>query len=640
MSAIFGILRFDDGEVSARDLERMSNVLVHRGPDGRKSVVDGAIGLGHCLMRVNQEDLFERQPLADRDADVTLVADCRIDNREELAGIFGIGVADLRTMPDSAFVLHAYKKWGEDCAAHLLGDFAYAIWDRRARKLVLGRDHMGQRSVHYYRGKDFFAFATEIKALWALEGVPRKISEAQIGKFLLLDVRSREGASYFEEIWGVQGGTTVTIDARCRQSVRRYWEAHAAPEHLHRDEAYYLETYRRISGEAVECRIRRLIAPPSLSLSGGFDSAAIAALCGPVLTAQGRKLIAVSAVPPTGDRGARAHQRHWVEMCDRHMPHLDVRYLERSGFDVLTNLEKQFMAADGLVHPLHYRTDQLLREASGAGAHLIMNGIGGDETINRRSYRMLALWLRNGEFGKFLSEFDPHRRMTGRTFLRTLRSEVIHPFLPTWVRQFMAAARRRFIPRWSTVPLTRQFASKLLRSGAADKDWIMAAWFEREKVRTSVLQTLSTWPSASRRWDANEAARYGMDLTAPFMDMRVVEFGMAIPRTLDERSGRERDLACRALGDLYPPEFHTRGRSRDSLEPDMTGMIEACRSALHAEIERLRLRPALAGLFDFDKMARQLAQSIASKKELERAAFALRAFLTAEYVAWFDGGNQ
>jgi asparagine synthase (glutamine-hydrolysing) len=63
MSAIFGILRFDGAEVNPRELERMSNTLAHRGPDGRKFVVDGPLGLGHCLMRVNNEDRFEAQPL-------------------------------------------------------------------------------------------------------------------------------------------------------------------------------------------------------------------------------------------------------------------------------------------------------------------------------------------------------------------------------------------------------------------------------------------------------------------------------------------------------------------------------------------------------------------------------------------------
>ncbi|MGB7075730.1 MAG: asparagine synthase-related protein [Xanthobacteraceae bacterium] len=640
MSAIFGILRFDGRDASRRDLERMSNTLAHRGPDGCNFVVDGAIALGHCLMRVNREDVFETQPIRDRTADLTLVADLRLDNREELATAFGIGPEELRTIPDSALVLGAYKMWRENCAEHLLGDFAFAIWDGGARELFVGRDHMGQRSVHYYQGKDFFAFATEIKALWALGDVPRKISEAQLGKFLLADSRSREGASYFEDIWGVQGGSTVTIPARGPLLIRRYWEVHANAEHVGRDETYYVETYRRVFKEAVECRIRRLIASPALSLSGGYDSAAIAGLCSPILTAQRRKLIAVSSVLADGYQGPLPCARHWVEICERHMPHLDVRYVQRGEADVLTHLQRNFMVADGLLHLGHYITDRLFREASSAGARLIMNGIGGDSTINRRSGGTLALWLRSGEFRKFLSEFGPHCRMTGQTVWQSLRREVVLPFLPSWVRKAFAAARRGFATRWSTVPVAPAFVSSLSRDGAIDKDWIMSAWQDREGVRTRVLQALYTWPSSNRRWDTNEAASYGMDLTMPLMDKRVVEFGLAIPPKLEVNKGRERDLACRALGDVYPPEFQGRGRRQDWLVPDLVGMLESCRPALRAEVKRMKVSPTLSRVFDFDKMEKQLSQRPANRMETAEATRALRAFVTAKYVAWLIGDNR
>ena len=85
MSAIFGILRYDGEAAASADLERMANTLRHRGPDGRDFVVDGGFGAGHCLLRVNHEDRFEAQPICDSAAGLTLVADCRIDNREALA---------------------------------------------------------------------------------------------------------------------------------------------------------------------------------------------------------------------------------------------------------------------------------------------------------------------------------------------------------------------------------------------------------------------------------------------------------------------------------------------------------------------------------------------------------------------------
>src|ERR1700694_2926036 len=102
-----------------------------------------------------------------------MVADLRLDNREELGSDCGIGAAELRDVPDSALLLRAFRKWGDSCAEHLLGDFAFAIWDGRARKLLLGRDHMGQRYVHYHRAAGCFIFATDIKGLWAFSEVPR-----------------------------------------------------------------------------------------------------------------------------------------------------------------------------------------------------------------------------------------------------------------------------------------------------------------------------------------------------------------------------------------------------------------------------------------------------------------------------------
>ena len=127
MSAILGILRFDGARASEHDLERMGNALALRGPDAHRFLVQGSVGLGHCLLRVNHEDMFERQPLRDVEADLTLVADCRIDNREELAADLHIPAPQLRDMPDSALVLRAYLEWGETCAEHLLGDFAFAL---------------------------------------------------------------------------------------------------------------------------------------------------------------------------------------------------------------------------------------------------------------------------------------------------------------------------------------------------------------------------------------------------------------------------------------------------------------------------------------------------------------------------------
>jgi len=639
MSAIFGIVRFNRGAVVARDLERMGNTLAHRGPDGVKFVVDGHVGIGHCLMRVNQEDLFETQPLRDHGAAVTLVADCRIDNRDELAAAFGLGAAELRDLPDSALVLRAYKMWGEDCAEHLLGDFAFALWDGRTEKLVLARDHMGQRSVHYHRGKDFFAFATEIKALWALPDVPRELNDAQIARFIVMDFHPQPGLTLFKDVLGLPGGATLTLNANGELSTRRYWEPHDGPAHRHRDENYYIETYRRIFTEAVECRVRRLIGPPALCLSAGYDSTAIAGLCGPILTAKGRKLITVSSVLPEDYTGPIPCPRRWVELCRRDMPHLDVRYFVRRSENLFTNIEKACMAADGFPLIGHYVIYALFGEASRAGARLIMDGLGGDDTINPRGGGILAHFLRTGQFRRFIAEFGPHLRMSGHSFWQTLRRDIIWPFVPVWARRAWLAACRGFAPAWAKSAIAPDFAAAQIQAGSIKVTDLPGQARRYLGPRARLRCSLADWPVRHRRNDANEAAACDLDLTRPLADKRVVEFGLAIPEQLYVKNGRNRYLACRALADIYPPEFQTRERRQDMLEPDLNGMLRAAQPRLQIEIERMSANAALRHYVDFDKLKRIFAVHELGEGRKPGTILAARTFQVVRYVAWFRGEN-
>src|SRR6185437_9548229 len=170
-----------------------------------------------------------------------------------------------------------------------VGDFVFVVWDAEARTLTVARDHMGQRHLFYHEGEGFFAFATEMKGLWALPG-----------------------------------GSVGVLDAGGRFAWRRYWEPHADPAHEGRDEAYYIRTYREVLAEAVACRLRRAVYPGGLFMGGGFDTSAICALAGPVVGPQGRKFIAAASVMPEENRNQTHTLRDWVEICRRDMPHLEV----------------------------------------------------------------------------------------------------------------------------------------------------------------------------------------------------------------------------------------------------------------------------------------------------------------------------
>src|SRR6185312_9717480 len=123
----------------------------------------------------------------------------------------GISSGALAGMADSALLLAACKKWGEDCADRLLGDFVFALWDARAGKLTLARDHMGQRHLFFHRGRDFIAFATEVNGLWALPDVPRALDDTQLARALMVDMSPRGGQSLFAGVAYIPGGTAMNV---------------------------------------------------------------------------------------------------------------------------------------------------------------------------------------------------------------------------------------------------------------------------------------------------------------------------------------------------------------------------------------------------------------------------------------------
>ena len=637
MSAIFGILRFDGARASERDLERMSNALAPRGPDACKFLVQGSLGLGHCLLRVNHEDMFERQPVRDVEADLTLVADCRIDNREQLAADLRIPALHLRDMPDSALVLRAYRQWGEACAERLLGDFAFALWDGRARKLVLGRDHMGQRTILYHRGKDFFAFASSFKGLRALPDVPQRLSMERVAAGLIGVARLNHvpGATAFDGIEGLPGATVMTVGAAGEVASRRYWEPRADPAHENRDEAYYVAAYRRVLGEAVNCRLRRLLHPPGLLLSGGYDSAAVAGLAGPALAASGRRMIAVASVMPEDYRGSIRHARRWVELCARDMPHLDVRFYTRETLDLVADLERGFVESGLPTGPYGIVNGAMIAIAARAGARLIMDGQGGDYTLNPRGNGYLASLVKSGRLGRLLSELRAHRRVTGQGWGATIVGEVIRPLLPGTVDVFrrMKSARR---PAWGDSAVNQDWAEQLFASGTLDARQARSA-DPRSRLLVTQRRIMDRAASASER-----AGAHGVQLSQPFHDKRVVELAAAIPQELYVKNGRNRYLACTALRDVYPPEFQTRWRKNDDEIPDFQRIVKAAEPQLLAEIERMQRSEELRRYIDFDKIRQLLAARSADdhnsgwEPETQRA---ISSFTRARYLDWVARRN-
>src|SRR5579863_4573367 len=165
MSAIAGIWDFRVGRDVAQDCARMMAAQSIYGRHGEDCWGGGAVALGRRLTRLLPEDVYDTQPLHGRDSAFVLVADLRLDNREDLVAELGTSATQAKTMCDAALLLASFERWDDDCVDHLVGDYAFAVWDAQAQRLVLARDIIGSRPLHYHRAEAFFAFASMPKGL-------------------------------------------------------------------------------------------------------------------------------------------------------------------------------------------------------------------------------------------------------------------------------------------------------------------------------------------------------------------------------------------------------------------------------------------------------------------------------------------
>ena len=168
MSGICGIVNFDGALVDEALLKRMAEAAVHRGPDGIRYLMEGGIGFAYLALNVTPESLREEQPLRSRDGQVVMAADARVDNRRELIRTLrSEGCLSAEEPTDADIIMAAYECWGEGCAERIIGDFAFAVWDVRRRRLMAARDRSGCRAFYYRRDGNRFLWATEAAQLLA-----------------------------------------------------------------------------------------------------------------------------------------------------------------------------------------------------------------------------------------------------------------------------------------------------------------------------------------------------------------------------------------------------------------------------------------------------------------------------------------
>jgi asparagine synthase (glutamine-hydrolysing) len=604
MSALAGLWRFD-GRTDAEDA--CARILAGQqvyGPHDRAlaGAAGGALALGRNLFRRQPEDAYDRQPLTG--ARWRLVADVRLDNRDELAGALGLA-SHAPTLSDADILLVALERWGPGCCERLLGDFAFAAWDGGGARLVLARDAIGMRPLHYHQARGFFAFASMPKGLHALDEIPRAPDEDYIARGMI-HAMSQGSGSFFEDIRRVEPGAIVTVTPAGVRAAP-WWSPPRETLRLKR-QADYVEAARAELDAAV-ARSLRGANRVAAHLSAGLDSSAVASTAARLLASSGGAVIAYTAVPrdgydlplPPGAIGDEGPLAARTAALHANIEHVLVRGAGRSP---LVELDRIFFLYEQPLASLANAvwTHAIYDDARAKGVDVLLTGALGNLTLGYDGLASLPDLLGQGRLLRLAREWTALRR-SGRLDHRAAAIATFGPHAPRWLWRW---ARRR-LGRGDAVPATSALRPDRFEALQAQ---VRAAYPESDGRPWRDSVELRLW--GLRRVDRgahNKAALagWGLDVRDPTADRRLVEFCLSLPPEQFLRGGVPRALARAVLADRVPHEVLCEPR-RGRQAVDWHEGVTADLPGLAQEIERLGACGPAARVLDIGRL-RALAQT-------------------------------
>ncbi len=272
MCGIAGKLSLD-GAVDPALLERMCEVIEHRGPDSRGTFREEGVGLGVQRLAIIDLETGD-QPIFSEDESIVVLQNGEIYNYRELRRELEARGHRFSTQSDTEVIVHLYEDHGDACVERLRGMFAFAIWDRRRRRLLLGRDRVGKKPLFYAVRNGSFWFASEAKSILQDPDVPRDVDLDAIDCFLQFEYVPHP-KSAFAALRKLPPAHLLSWEDGMI-STRRYWKLSYSPDDHYASEEEMHERIRSELLDATRLRLRSDV-PLGAFLSGGVDSSAVVA---------------------------------------------------------------------------------------------------------------------------------------------------------------------------------------------------------------------------------------------------------------------------------------------------------------------------------------------------------------------------
>lgn len=643
MSGIFGFAYLDGRPAGDEDFQKMAHTMAGWGPDGVGRKLSGPAAFGHALLIVTHESPYEKMPYHDSDTDVLFTAAARLDNRDELCDLFGIAHPERPTTPDGRLVWLAYKKWGSDSCKRIFGDWSFAAWHARDKRLFLARDHLGNTGLYYYFKPPLIVFASNVKAVLAHPEVPRKLNEMHLAQRLVFDYSEE---SWFQTYWinvcCIPGAHTVTLTQTNKQ-VNNYWQLDKAPSIRYRSDNEYVEGFMEEYRRAVRVRLNS-VRPIGTQLSAGLDSGSVTALAAEAMREKNQTLTAFTSVPlysaeklfPKNitNEWLLAHQ---VAACCSNIEHIAIPAMDIT----LLAAIKCSLGIHGM--PKHAASNMfwiisLLEDAKQRSIGVMLTGQHGNVSVSWKGGAHYIFYLfveKQWHAGwRAMKDLKDNEKISWGL---TIKKHLLRPaLLPSWskCRHFLhTIEKKRFFYSFPNKNFIKRMVLNYNHLENMQMDRI-------DPFRERVMANLFSSRIAGHTW-YEAGSCFQMEVRDPTADVRLLEFCMGIPNEQYKCNGRERMLIRRAMDGILPDTVRwnpIRGRQA----ADAVLRIFRQREEISQALTILKSSQTVTKYVDMDSMmhAWDVLQSDNIDSALVFNAAFLRAINTGLFLLSFSGKSS
>lgn len=499
MCGITGIFNLDNEPASSVILQRMTNAIAHRGPDGEGFYVDGPIGLGHRRLAIIDLSPSGHQPMMTTDGNYVLIYNGEMYNFQEIRLELEAHGHQFHSRTDSEVVLHAYIQWGARCLDRFNGMFAFVIWDKTRKELFLARDRFGVKPLYYGLFGNTFLFGSEVKAM-----LQHPACSVNLDKGALLEYFTFQNIftsrTFFTNVNLLPAGTflRLCLEQFEIQTPTRYWDYYFSESKTLRDEREYIEELDRLLQQAI---VRQLISDVDVGayLSGGMDSGTITAVAATQLPylksfTCGFDLNSASGMEINFDERAKAEMMSYRFKTEHYEMVLKAGDLERVMPMLAWHIEEPRL---GQSYPNYYAA-----QLASKFVKVCLSGGGGDEIFGGYPWRYYPAVINTG--------FDDY----------------VDKYYSYWQRLIPNGTMEKvFKPIWSDVKhvQTRDIFFDVLTNHDAELTR------PEDYINHSLYFEIKTFLHGLLVVEDKMSMAHGLETRVPFLDNDLVDFAMRLP---------------------------------------------------------------------------------------------------------------